>query len=92
MNLTAKNYNKFEKIKTNMESGKASNNDILDFLEFTLDGDNENTINQYIESIGLTSVDDYKAHLNNKIENRKFVKNLAIVGGAILLAYLIIKK
>jgi hypothetical protein len=45
-----------------------------------------------LKNIGFKSIDDYKLHLNNQIENQNTIKNLAIVGGAVLLAYFLLKK
>jgi hypothetical protein len=92
MNITQRSYNKFDAIKSSMENGTASNEEILDFLDFIINSGNEHSIFKYIKNIGFKSIDDYKLHLNNQIENQNTIKNLAIVGGAVLLAYFLLKK
>ncbi len=46
----------------------------------------------YAKNLGFTSIDDFKEELNNKVSNENLIKGLAVVGGAILVAWLLTKK
>jgi hypothetical protein len=49
MNITQRSYNKFDAIKSSMENGTASNEEILDFLDFIINSGNEHSIFKYIK-------------------------------------------
>jgi hypothetical protein len=94
MNLTQEQYNEMRVIKNKMVKGRAKSKEMQLFLELLIHSSDNNKleIEHYIVDIGFKSLDDFKNHLNRKIENEETVKNLAIVGGGLLLAFLLIKK
>ena len=89
MNLTEQEYQKMQVIKQKMENGNAKNKEIRYFLNLIVKNDNQLEIQSYIRNIGFNSIEEYKQHLDQKIENEETVKNLAIVGGGLLLAFLL---
>jgi metal-responsive CopG/Arc/MetJ family transcriptional regulator len=94
MNLTQEQYNKMKAIKNKMAKGKAKSKEMKEFLGLLIHSSDNNKIEveRYIVDIGFKSLDDFKNHLNRKIENEETVKNLAIVGGGLLLAFLLVRK
>lgn len=90
--LTQEEYNEMQTIKEKMENSKAKTKQIRRFLDLIIENDNQLEIQNYISKIGFDSLDEYKNHLDQKIENKKFVKGLAIVGGGLLLAWLLTRK
>jgi hypothetical protein len=90
--ITQNEYSKMQDIKEKMEDGTAKTKEIRHFLDLIIDSGNEIEIRSYIHNIGFNSIDEYKEHLDGKIENQETVKNLAIVGGGLLLAFLLLRK
>jgi hypothetical protein len=90
--LTQKQYTEMQTIKEKMENGKAKNKEIRHFLDLIIENDDKKEIQSYIHNIGFNSLKEYEEHLDQKIENAETVKNLAIVGGGLLLAFLFLKK
>ncbi len=91
MNLTQEQYNEMKVIKNKMAKGKAKSKEMRYFLDLLIHSNDGNKaeIEQYITDIGFESLDDFKGHLDQKIENEDNVKNLSIVGGGLLLAFLL---
>lgn len=75
-----------------MQKGRAKTKEIRYFLDLIVENGNKSEIESYIHNIGFNSIDEYKQHLYQKIENSETVKNLAIVGGGLLLAFLLLRK
>ncbi len=92
MNLTKQQYQEMQTIKQKMENGTAKTKEIRYFLDLIIKSGNQLEIQNYINNIGFNSLDEYKQHLDQKIENAETVKNLAIVGGGLLLAFLLLNK
>lgn len=90
--LTQEEYNEMQIIKEKMENGQAKTKQIRRFLDLIIANDSQYEIQNYINNMGFRSLDEYKNHLNQKIENAETVKNLAIVGGGLLLAFLLLRK
>ncbi len=90
--ITEKQYQEMQTIKQKMENGTAKNKEMRCFLDLIVENDNQSEIQNYINNIGFNSLDEYKQHLDQKIENAETVKNLAIVGGGLLLAFLLLRK
>ncbi len=91
MNVTKKQYDRMKNIKNRMAKGDAKSDEMKEFLEILIQSSDGNKIEieNYISNIGFESLDDFKSHLNRKIENEETVKNLAIIGGGLLLAFLL---
>ncbi len=91
MNVTKKQYDRMKNIKNKMAKGDAKSDEMKEFLEILIQSSDGNKIEieNYISNIGFESLDDFKSHLNRKIENEETVKNLAIIGGGLLLAFLL---
>lgn len=92
MTLTPKEYQELENIKNKMEQGRAKSKEMQYYLDLIIKSGNEQEIHNYICNIGFDSVNEFKQHLNQKSENEDFVKGLAVVGGAVLLVWLLTKK
>ncbi len=85
-NLTQEQYNEMKDIQYKMTKGGTKIREMEKFLDVLIcnGDDNKLEIENYITNIGFESLDDFKQHLNQKIENEETVKNLAIVGGGLL--------
>ncbi len=90
--ITEKQYQEMQTIKQKMENGTAKNKEIKYFLDLIIQNGNQSEIQNYIKNIGFESLPEYMKHLDQKIENAETVKNLAIVGGGLLLAFLLLRK
>ncbi len=94
MNLTIKEYGDLKTIKEKMQNNKANSKEMQNFLNLLIKSSNASKIeiDRYIENIGFSSLDGFKKRLSDKKNDEDFVKGLAIIGGGILLAWLLNRK
>ena len=94
MNLTKKQYNYLIMIRNKISNNQASSEEMRNFLDILTQTskNNRNEIEKFVKEIGFTSLDSFKHILDKKKENEDFIKGLAIIGGGILLAYLLNRK
>ena len=91
MNFTQKNYIELETIKNKIDLGRASLKEKQRFLALIEQYDSA-SITEYVNSIGFSSLKEFKAKINKQKANSDLLIGLCILGGAILLAYLVNKK
>ena len=91
MNFTQKNYIELETIKNKIDLGSASLKEKQRFLELLEHFDRDSII-EYVNSIGFSSLEEFKATINKQKANSDLLIGLCVLGGAILLAYLVNKK
>lgn len=89
MRLLKKEYKNLEIIQKKLINKTATNNEMQEFLELLEKSGNQAEVSQYVKSIGFNSMDKFKKHLNNKVENENFITGLAVIGGAVLLAWIL---
>ncbi|CAC9612450.1 hypothetical protein [uncultured Gammaproteobacteria bacterium] len=94
MGLLIKEYEELEKAQKKLTNNTATFNEIQRFLDLMDKSGNKAEVSSYIKNIGINSMDELKASLNNndRERNEDIIKGLAIVGGAVLVAWLLTRK
>ncbi len=87
MRLLKAEYKKLESIQNKLANKTASKNEMQEFLKLLEKSGNQEEVSKYVSNIGFSSMSEFKKHLNNKTENESSVTGLAVVGGAVLLAW-----
>lgn len=89
MGLLQREYKKLEIIQRKLINKTATNSEMQEFLKLLEKSGNQDEILRYVNNIGFKSMDSFEKHLNNKTENENFITGLAVIGGAVLLAWLL---
>jgi hypothetical protein len=92
MELSKREYRELGIIQKRLANNSATSNDVKTFLNLMNKSGNEMEMSSYIENVGFSSIGDFKEELNNKASNENLIKGLAVVGGAVLVAWLLTKK
>ncbi|CAC9550298.1 hypothetical protein [uncultured Gammaproteobacteria bacterium] len=94
MGLLIKEYEELEKAQKKLTNNTVTFNEIQRFLDLMDKSGNKAEVSSYIKNIGINSMDELKASLNNndRERNEDIIKGLAIVGGAVLVAWLLTRK
>ncbi|OIR24749.1 hypothetical protein [Bathymodiolus thermophilus thioautotrophic gill symbiont] len=92
MGLLVKEYKELEEAQKKLTTNTATFDEIQRFLDLMEKSGNKTEMSDYMKNIGFNSMDEFKASLNNKKKNEDLVKGLAIVGGAVLVAWLLTRK
>lgn len=89
MKLLVRDYKRIEYIQKKLVEETATNNEVQEFLELIKKSGNEAEMSDYVKNIGFNSLNEFKQRLNQKNKNEDFIKGLAVIGGAILLSWLL---
>lgn len=92
MRLLLRDYKRLEMIQKKLVDKTATGDEMQEFLELMVKSGNELEMSNYTKNIGFDSMDEVKKHLNNKAENKNLIIGLAVIGGAVLLAWILTKK
>lgn len=89
MGLLQKEYKALEAIREKLINKTATSNEMHEFLRLLDKSGNQKEVSKYVSGIGFNSMNEFKEHLNNKAENENLITGLAVIGGAVLFAWLL---
>lgn len=79
-------------LRNKIAHGKATSAEMKRYLKLLLESSdyNREVVEDYIHEIGYDSIEDFQDHFNEK-GNQETINGLLMIGGAILLGYLLNK-
>jgi hypothetical protein len=92
MNISLEERNEIYRLRNKIANNQATSAEMNRYLNLIIESSDYNraVVEEYVREIGYDSIEDYKGRLNEK-NSEEFINGLLLIGGAVLVGYLINK-